>query len=475
MPLTDYITVGGVEVVNHTRLNTYLQTVGSPLDSTAVCSCESLTAEMVGDLPYSTPEEDEAPWYDPDVPESAQFAGFLLLNVEGLDENPVRRTVTNGVAGGGAIGPARALPRTMVFTGILLGATCCAVEYGLHWLGEALQGCTGGQCEGDCMTLFNCCPGAETSPDEFAEKHRRTIRRVALIDGPRVISRTGNGCVGGDCESGADIVGVEFTLTAGTPWLWTDPMTVMEIVPPVDPDGGCVTWCLHPSGGEGCDGTCRFAPCPDPTAACADDRCLPPAPPVPLPPDTCFCLPLAAETDYYEMDLTSRPSWSVDAPVITVTAGSTALRNITIEIFERSPNDSAMTCEEVAAVPVQPALHLPRHLRPGRGSGHPGRADRAGLRRVRRHLRIVERRVRPRRRAGVLENPRMRLVLPGRLLLTCPTRRARKRSSRSTSPAGGTDGHRRVRHPHSRHRRPHGRPDQPGDDPDRGGMAAAPR
>ncbi|MGW1539738.1 hypothetical protein ACWCPM_05580 [Streptomyces sp. NPDC002309] len=348
MPLTDYVTVGGVEVVNHTRLNTYLQTVGSPLDSTAVCSCESLTAEMVGDLPYNTPEEDEAPWYDPDVPESAQFAGFLLLNVEGLDENPVRRIVTNGVAGGGAIGPARAEPRTMVFTGILLGATCCAVEYGFHWLGEALQGCTVGQCEGDCMTLFNCCPGAEMSPDEFAEKHRRTIRRVALVDGPRVISRAGDGCVGGDCESGADIVGVEFTLTAGTPWLWTDPMTVMEIVPPVDPDDGCVTWCLHPSGGEGCDGACRFAPCSDPTAACADDRCMPPAPPVPLPPDTCFCLPLAAETDYYEMDLTSRPSWSVDAPVITVTAGSAALRNITIEIFERSPNDSAMTCEEVA-------------------------------------------------------------------------------------------------------------------------------
>ncbi|MFE0545218.1 hypothetical protein [Streptomyces sp. NPDC058891] len=349
MALTDYLTVGGVEVANHARLNTYLQTVGSPLDSTSICSCETLTAEVLGELPYTTPEEDEAPWYDADVPESAEFAGLLVLSVEGLDENPVKRSVTNSVAGGGSIGPARVVPRTITVTGVLLGATCCGVEYGFHWLTEALQGCTGGQCDGDCVTLYNCCPGADMDEATFNAKHRRTMRRVALVDGPRVISRAGDGCTSGECQTGADLLTVEFTLVAGTPWLWTDPMQVMQVVPPVDLDGGCVTWCLHPPGGAGCDGPCRFAPCVDATAHCADPRCQPSAPPVPVAPDTCFCLPLAVETSYYDVDLTSRPSWSVDAPVITLSAGSTDLRNITIEFFERSPNDTGLTCEEVAA------------------------------------------------------------------------------------------------------------------------------
>lgn len=350
MALDWYLAMGNVEVANHTRLEAYLQSVGSPLDSRGVCSCPTFTADLVGDLPYTTPESDAAPWWDPDVPESEEFAGLLVLSVEGLDDYPVRRTVTNAVAGGGSIGPARALPRTITVTGILLGSTCCGVDYGLHWLGEVLQGCTGGQCDGDCLTLYNCCPGEDMDAEQFNARHRRTLRRVALVEGPRIIARTGTGCSAGECQSGADILTVEIVLTAATPWLWTDPMPVMEVMPPVDVSTDCVTWCLHPSGAgaSGCEGGCRLADCPDPTAACADPRCQPPAPPVPTSPDTCFCVPLAVERDCYDMDLTSRPGWSVDVPVITVRAGSSDLRNLTIEFFERSPNDDGLACEELA-------------------------------------------------------------------------------------------------------------------------------
>ncbi|WP_406321875.1 hypothetical protein [Streptomyces sp. NBC_00519] len=348
--MTDwYMAYGGVEIVNHTRLDTYLQTVGSPLDSIGACGCPTFTPEMVGDLGYSTPEEDEAPWYDSDVPESAEFAGLMVLTVEGLDDYPVRRTVTGGVAGGGAIGPARALPRTITVTALVLGSTCCGVDYGLHWMTEALQGCTGGECDGDCLTVYNCCPGEDMTAEEFNAKHRRMLRRVALVEGPTVVSRAGTGCVNGACQSGADILTVEFVLTAATPWLWTDPTAVLAVAPPTDDSTDCITWCLHQPDGDECDGPCRFASCPDPTAACTDPRCLAPAPPTPtLPDDTCYCLPLAVERDCYDLDLTNRPAWSVDVPLITVRAGSTDLRNLTIEIFERSPNDADLSCDELA-------------------------------------------------------------------------------------------------------------------------------
>ena len=350
MALDWYLSLGGVEIANHARLAQYLQTVGSPLTSVGVCACETFTAEMVGDLPYTTPEEDAAPWYDPDVPESSDFAGFMVLTVEGLDEHPVRRTVTNAVAGGGAFGPGRVQPRTITVTGLLLGATCCGVDYGLHWLAEALAGCTGGGCDGDCLRLFNCCPPQDMTPEAFVARHERTLRRVALVEGPRVIARTGDGCTAGDCSAGADILTVEIVLVAATPWLWTAPIPVMEMPLPADAGTGCVTWCLHPSGADapGCEGTCRFTKCPDPTAACADPSCLPPAPPVPTPPDTCYCLPLAAERDCYDIDLTHRPGWSVDVPMITVRAGSSDLRNVTISFYERTPGDEGMTCEDIA-------------------------------------------------------------------------------------------------------------------------------
>ncbi|WP_030672509.1 hypothetical protein [Streptomyces sp. NRRL B-1347] len=388
MALLDYITLGGVEIANAARLAAYLdaESVGSPLSSFTPCSCPTITAESLGDLPYTTPAEDEAPWYDPDLPVSEDFAGLLVLSIEGLDEYPVRRAVTNAVTGGGVLGPARVLPRTMVVTGILLGRTCCGVEYGLHWLSEALQGCAGNECDGDCMELLSCCPDEELSEECLNEAHRRTLRRVALVDGPRVVSRAGDGCSAGECAaSGADVVTVEFTLVAATPWLWTDPVPLIEVAPPLDDSTECVTWCLDggtedptlcleltetcPPGSFGveetteacdlawpvneddgpCDGTCRLAACADPTALCPDPLCKTPTPPtVEAPQETCFCLPLAVERRCCDVDLSACPAWAVDVPIIIVRAGSKDLRNLTITFFERSPNHEDMTCEEIA-------------------------------------------------------------------------------------------------------------------------------
>lgn len=192
--------------------------------------------------------------------------------------------------------------------GIPVECRACGVAYGLRWLAQALSGCTADGCGGDCLTVYNCCPPETENPDSFAERHRRTLRRVAVVDGPRVIdrNRNGNGCTGsGACQSGADIRTVEFVLTAGTPWLWTDPVPVLDVPVPTDDGTECITWCIH-RGPEGppdpvciepsdttcatpgavtaelidaacevawpalepvrdpCDATCRLAACPDP-------------------------------------------------------------------------------------------------------------------------------------------------------------------------------------------------------------------
>jgi hypothetical protein len=355
--LTDYLSVGGIEIINTARLRAYLATVGSPLTSGAdeVCGCDTITHETFEHLPYTTPDDpaSPAPWYDPDVPESAEFVGFLPLSFDGIDDYPVRRTVTNAVMGGGALGPARIQPRTITVTGILLGATCCAVEYGLHWLAEALQGCTGSACGGDCVEMFKCCPGGEETPQEFLARYRRTYRRVALVEGPTVTARNGDGsCAAGQCSRGADILTVEFVLTAATPWAWTDEVPALSVSVPTDDGSDCITWCLHTGAGAAgeCadDAPCRLAECLDTASLCADPACAPPLPPQPSSPSSCFCEALATNRACYELDLSARPAWSSDVPMITVLAGSEDLRRLTITLYERSEADEGLTCEEIA-------------------------------------------------------------------------------------------------------------------------------
>lgn len=350
--ISDFLSVAGIQVANAARLKAYLKSIGSPLTSGSdICLCDTLTNEILGDEPYTTPSDplEPAEWYDPDVPESAQFAGFLLLEMEGIDDFPVERTVTDAVVGGGSLGPARVKPREITVSGILLGSSCCGVEYGLNWLKMALQGCTEAKCGGDCSQLYACCPSAEMTQEEFNRRYRRTLRRVALTDGPTVTGRSGTGdCGGTGCNIGADIISVEFTLTAATPWLYGDEVELLNVDLPRDTSDDCIEWCVHDGSGT-CDGEpCRNAACTATADPCADPSCVAPTPPVPTSPDICGCVALATEQECYELDLSTRPQWVDDVPMIRVYAGSSDLRQFTISMYERTQADENLTCAEIA-------------------------------------------------------------------------------------------------------------------------------
>lgn len=349
------MSIGGQELWNTVRTRAYLENVASPFTSGAAwCTCESLTPAMLGedDGVYTTPDTDPAPWYDVDLPETGEFLGFLPLSVTGLEDNPRARNVTNAVGGGGVFGPVRDLPRTITVTGLLVGTTCCGADFGIHYLTEALAGCTGDSCDGDCVELFNCCPDESMTREEFLERHRRTLRRTALVSGPTVIERVGTGsCARTTCSAGGDIIQVEFVLVAASPWPWTDTIPLLDVGLPIGGSGDCIDWCMSHQIGDTdplCEaGDCLFADCATAADACADPLNPVPDPPQPTRPEASFCIPIAPERECYTIDLSTRPQWSSDVPMITVTAGSSELRNVRVSFYERKTG-TTLTCEEIA-------------------------------------------------------------------------------------------------------------------------------
>lgn len=346
--LNDYAASDGQELWNLTRLQAYLTNVGSPFDTgPGVCGCDTLTPELVGGTgtAYVDPETDEAPWYDPDVPQSAEFLGFLPTAVSGTEDNPRSRNVTNAVGGGGVFGPVRALPRTITVTGTLIGTSCCGVDYGLHYLTEALQSCTGADCDGSCLTMFDCCPAPGLTPAQFNAAHRRTFRRAALVSGPTVTNRSSTNvpCSGNGCRGG-DLVDIEFVIVAATPWAWTDPEPKLDVSLPVV-DDECVEWCLDSVDGV-CEGEpCLFADCVDDTS-CQDPLDTFAVPPQPSIPTTTFCVPLVPNRACYSVDLSDRPRWSEDYPIVSVSAGDADLRNVRVVMYENL--DPSQPCDDQA-------------------------------------------------------------------------------------------------------------------------------
>lgn len=75
-----------------------------------------------------------APWYSTELPESGEFGGVWVMDVQGLDATPVERKITQTVAAGGVAGPHRDATRTVQFDALLVACTNAGLQFGLNWL-----------------------------------------------------------------------------------------------------------------------------------------------------------------------------------------------------------------------------------------------------------------------------------------------------------------------------------------------------
>lgn len=302
----------GTEIINSARLNSYLSTSACDYQGTRVCvPCPDLIRE-VADPPFLNPEIDNAPWYDPAVPVSANFLGVGGIDIEGLWMHPSE--VVDGV-----------VVRDMTVRTVIAGRSEAAVSYGLAWLAMALQGsyCPTGSCIGGQMCVAVACP-TDTAPDPV-----RTIVDVAALERPEVVQIWST--------SGVTYWEVEFVLRARNAALFQDAQIQLMF----NVSSGQIETVNLIEAYENCTETvpCATDPlCPRPV--------IPEVPPAPI--DACYPQDdFSAHRQIASVEGASVPSWLELVPVVNIRAGGSPLRNVTVRFYQ---NPLGLDCGDLITV-----------------------------------------------------------------------------------------------------------------------------
>lgn len=343
MSYEGFICLGGLEIVNNDRTVAYSRNrITDPDCVSGDCfpiadDCGRCPTIHTGDI-YLSPADDPAPWFDPSVPESAEFHGLLVTSVTGLGPGKVTRSTTGRASGIGEIlGQSRQASPVVTVTGILLGESCCGMDFGRRWLSAMLTGGCGdaARCRGEDMVFYTCCPdegvtspgeSPAESPAEVFGAFSRTLKGAALISGIETVEMVQNpGC---PCP----LEKIEFQVAASWPCMFTPAAVLGTDVPfvPFEPpiDDACrFHWVKCPDGPRDCD---------DPNLCLIDPNCPPPMKP-PRPPaikNPCTCAPWAPASGCFDIDALDIPDHADGIPIITIRSGADELKHVSIRVYQ---------------------------------------------------------------------------------------------------------------------------------------------
>ncbi len=302
-----FLEVDGIEIANGARTIEYIKRglAGGNWSAVGECSCSVLWRELDCSSQedcFVSPAADPAPWYDADVPASAEFLGILIPDLQAWFDGQASRNVAPSISGlgGASIGPMFQTPRALETACELVASTGAGLEYGRRWIQNILSRLCD-PCALSTARIRDACPPEDESDDTEGEWF---VYNLGLVQG---LKKTSNPSPGPGCS---DRMTAAMTLLAGNPYLYKRDE---ECLPdsPLNPDA-C---------GEECIDFCRWL-----TEA----------------PDPVFCI-------------VDPPSIGVLGVVITITAG-TGVHNLTIETLTDCANSAATgTVTGSLLVPALPA------------------------------------------------------------------------------------------------------------------------
>lgn len=216
-----YLELGGVEIANGARFKAYVEGMTNDID--VKCDAPGL-AVALGDIEYTTPQTDGAPWYRAGRPASARFLGVFPVKIDNL-WNGTRTVTVTELLGPGAV---QSLPRDASgearVTVLLAAQDDEALAEGRAWFEEMLEAnkCDDASlgCVGTVLRAFCAAPSSQAEADEF----ERNFYDVALLEGPRITEEYRSKKI--------SMIKMEFILSIGKPW----PVTKLQTVAMLDMD-----------------------------------------------------------------------------------------------------------------------------------------------------------------------------------------------------------------------------------------------
>lgn len=221
--------------------------IGGKINSRVELKCDCPPLHYVfdaNDVPqaatYTTPQADQAPWFDADIPESARFLGFMVSDVQQTTAVSSRSVTTRvSSSGGGSLGPLRNKERRLDFSVLMFATDEASMEYGFRYLTDALgsSGCDDGCTLCDAEYRESCPPiNSITAPYTDLNRGRWILKNVGLIEGPIWDSNPSEGAA-------CNIRRVKFSLVSELPWKFKCPVAE------------CTDVALagYPSAGTDCD------------------------------------------------------------------------------------------------------------------------------------------------------------------------------------------------------------------------------
>lgn len=205
-----FLDVNGREVANSYRTAAYLQRgLADRVWEVPDLGCLVLAREVGGVGPFVSPSADPAPWYDATVPESAEFLGLLLTNLD-FQTTHTSRAIRQrfGGIGGGTISYESSAARQCAGAGLLIASTCAGLEYGRHWVAAQMGESSREACELVTLRVRDACPPDNASNDQRGEW---IMYDAALVEGIRRTDAVQRCC---------DYDGIGFTLAAQSPYLF---------------------------------------------------------------------------------------------------------------------------------------------------------------------------------------------------------------------------------------------------------------
>lgn len=141
---------------------------------------------------YTDPITDNACWYDPLIPESADFLGVIIMKTGGLRSSTFTREIVDGISGGSILQQPLVKGKQLVFEVILLSTSCAGMDYGIQWLRRQLEddtrcpknGSSCASCQGQLLTIRVHCGDPDTTYDTGLHSFvsAGTIDGVSLVE-----------------------------------------------------------------------------------------------------------------------------------------------------------------------------------------------------------------------------------------------------------------------------------------------------